>query len=279
MLASHLNSAFPDLHPSLLLGMIFSVVLLRYLVFAGGALLILMAFRSQISHHRLQAQPISMRQLAHEAGFSMLSFIIFGLVGFAVHRANEELGFIQLYRSIDGTLGWLWFALSIPLALLVHDFYFYWMHRFIHLPGVYGLVHSVHHKSTNPTPLAAFSFHPLEAVLEVLGFVVMMSVVPMHPVAFLIVSTVMIVMNVTGHLGYELFPASWQHHPVMKFANTSTSHNQHHRTYRYNYGLYTLIWDRLFGTLHPKYERTFKAASRPKSARSKPSIPLKHPEI
>ena len=45
--------------------------------------------------------------------------------------------------------------------------------------------------------------------------------------------------------------------------NTATSHNQHHRTYRYNYGLYTLIWDRLFGTLHPRYAETYAAATTP----------------
>jgi sterol desaturase/sphingolipid hydroxylase (fatty acid hydroxylase superfamily) len=52
--------------------------------------------------------------------------------------------------------------------------------------------------------------------------------------------------------------------------NTATSHNQHHRTFSYNYGLYTLFWDRLFGTLHPRYSETFDTATRSKALATSP---------
>ncbi|MEL6388208.1 MAG: sterol desaturase family protein [Pseudomonadota bacterium] len=51
--------------------------------------------------------------------------------------------------------------------------------------------------------------------------------------------------------------------PLGRWLNTSAYHNQHHRTYRYNYGLYTVIWDRLHGTLHPKAEAVFDRATLP----------------
>ena len=49
--------------------------------------------------------------------------------------------------------------------------------------------------------------------------------------------------------------------PVGLLMNKSAYHNQHHRTYRYNYGLYTVIWDRLFGTFHPKAEQLYDEKS------------------
>ena len=49
---------------------------------------------------------------------------------------------------------------------LMHRRAFYWMHRFMHLPGIFKAVHKVHHLSHNPSPWAAFSFHPLEAIIE-----------------------------------------------------------------------------------------------------------------
>ena len=36
--------------------------------------------------------------------------------------------------------------------------------------------------------------------------------------------------------------------------NSATAHNLHHRAFRSNFGLYTLIWDRLFGTIDPRYD-------------------------
>lgn len=35
---------------------------------------------------------------------------------------------------------------------------------------------------------------------------------------------------------------------VGKYVNTSVAHNLHHPKFHGNYGLYTLTWDRLFGT-------------------------------
>ena len=256
MLANVLNEHVTGVGP-IVIGLLVAVIVLgRYLLFAGGALAAITLFRKPLESRRIQPVPFTRRQMRREFLYSLSSFAVFALVGLAAFRLNEAFGIFALYRQPD-QYGWLWFGLSIPAALLVHDFYFYWAHRFMHLPGVFERVHKVHHLSTNPSPLAAFAFHPLEAVVEALGFIVILIVVPMHPIAFLIVSTVMITINVVGHLGYEIYPRALPSVPGGKLVNTATSHNQHHRTFTYNYGLYTLIWDRLFGTLHPRYETTY----------------------
>jgi lathosterol oxidase len=242
-----------------------AILALRYMIFAGGALALVNANQDRLAPRRLQPLPWSKEQLVREGAYSAFSLFILVAVVFGARMLNRVIPFLQMYSDF-AAYGWLWFAISLPLAVLAHDFYFYWAHRFMHLPGVYEQVHKVHHLSTNPSPLAAFAFHPLEAVIEALGFVFMLAVVPLHWSAFLIVSTYMILTNVMGHLGYELFPRAFSDNRWLNWLNTATSHNQHHRTYRYNYGLYTLLWDKLFGTVHPHYEDTFERTTERQAA-------------
>jgi sterol desaturase/sphingolipid hydroxylase (fatty acid hydroxylase superfamily) len=62
-----------------------------------------------------------------------------------------------------------------------------------------------------------------------------------------------------GHLGVEPLPRWWSQVPVLRELGTSTFHAQHHQDPGHNFGFYTLIWDRLFGTLFPDYDARFGA--------------------
>ena len=68
----------------------------------------------------------------------------------------------------------------------------------------------------------------------------------------------MMVLNVLGHVGFELFPSGFTKHWLGKWFNTSTHHNMHHRYGRGNYGLYFNFWDRVMGTNHKLYDATFE---------------------
>ena len=52
-------------------------------------------------------------------------------------------------------------------------------------------------------------------------------------------------------------PCAWVHWPVLGMIGTSTFHARHHQTPTSNYGFYTALWDRLFGTLDPSYAKRF----------------------
>ncbi|MEO0734321.1 MAG: sterol desaturase family protein, partial [Bacteroidota bacterium] len=112
----------------------------------------------------------------------------------------------------------------------------------------------------NPTPLAAHAFHPLEAFLEVAIVLPFVLLIPLHPYVLGLFGLWALTWNIVGHLGYELFPAGWLRHPLTRYLNSSTHHNQHHRDGRYNFSLYFNLWDRVFGTNHPEYERAFYAS-------------------
>jgi sterol desaturase/sphingolipid hydroxylase (fatty acid hydroxylase superfamily) len=66
-----------------------------------------------------------------------------------------------------------------------------------------------------------------------------------------------VVSGTIGHLGVEPFPDSWLRWPGLRVLAGGSFHAQHHQDIEHNYGFYTLIWDRLFGTIRPDYRETF----------------------
>ena len=239
----------------------------RYLFFAGIPFAFFYLWKTNpLRRFRIQKRPPQRKHIVHEVKWSMMTRVMFGLISFGVvFAANSgDNNYTQLYLDI-GDYGWAYFIGSIIVLILLHDTYFYWMHRLIHHKKIYKYVHRVHHKSTNPTPLASFSFHPLETILEALIFPILIFVVPLHPIALLSVFTFSIIFNVYGHSGFEFFPRGWVHHPILKYINTPTHHNQHHGKFKYNYGLYFNWWDRWMGTQYAQYEQVFDAIkARPK---------------
>jgi sterol desaturase/sphingolipid hydroxylase (fatty acid hydroxylase superfamily) len=133
----------------------------------------------------------------------------------------------------------------------------------MHWRRIFPYVHQIHHKSHNPTPLAAFSFHPLEAIVEVGVLPILLFTIPIHPAAVALFGLYMIMMNVFGHLGYELYPERFMKNRLLsKLFNTSTHHNMHHHYGKGNYGLYFNIWDRMMNTNHSQYEEEFLKVTR-----------------
>jgi sterol desaturase/sphingolipid hydroxylase (fatty acid hydroxylase superfamily) len=131
----------------------------------------------------------------------------------------------------------------------------------MHHPSIFKYVHLVHHQSTNPSPWAAYAFHPLEAVVEQGIVIIFYFTLPIHISHLAIFFLFSIIYNVYGHLGYELYPKGFNKTLIGKWINTSTNHNQHHQYFKGNYGLYTLVWDRLFGTIRSDYDDRFEDAT------------------
>ena len=82
--------------------------------------------------------------------------------------------------------------------------------------------------------------------------------VPYHPLAIALFLLLMMIYNVYGHLGYELYPKGFSQSKVGRWINTSVNHNQHHEHFKGNYGLYFLWWDRWMGTMRMDYEERFE---------------------
>ena len=142
------------------------------------------------------------------AGVSVLhaNLFIFAAIGTGVFMATKA-GYTKIYPNIDDH-GMAYFWFSVVLAIVIHDAYFYFTHRLMHTKLLYAKFHAVHHRSNNPSPWAAFSFHPYEAVVEAMIVPLLAFTMPIHKFAILAFLVYMTFMNVIGHLGYELYPKS-----------------------------------------------------------------------
>ena len=238
-----------------------TAIFLRYTLFAGLAFTLFYILKKKaFAWARIQEKHPRARIILSEVQHSAYTAFIFALMAVALYFLREA-GYTQIYTDIS-TYGWGYFLLSFLLLVLLHDTYFYWMHRLLHHPKLFRIFHWVHHLSHNPTPWASLSFHPLEALAEVAIIPIAALLIPFHPLALLLLATWSLIWNVIGHLGYELFPKGFVHHPFLRWFNTSTHHNMHHQRSGCNYGLYFNFWDTWMGTNHPEYRNTFDQIKR-----------------
>lgn len=153
-------------------------------------------------------------------------------------------------------------AADVLVLFLAMDFLMYVTHRIAHHPLIFAIVHATHHRYTQPRPLTLFALNPI----EVLGFgSLWLGLICLYASSWLgivIYLTLNVVFGMVGHLGVEPFPAAWIRVPVLRWISTSTFHAEHHDDKDHNYGFYTLIWDRLFGTTSPTYDGDFSKAVR-----------------
>lgn len=136
-------------------------------------------------------------------------------------------------------------AVVIPAFLLFTDFTVYWTHRLLHHPWLLRRTgHVKHHRVRHTTAFSSFVFHPVDAALQILPaylfFVATQRSLPCHPavaVGLLTLSNLWVVAlhDVTDWGGGSV-------------VCTSRCHTLHHEHYDVNFGLFTVVWDRLFGT-------------------------------
>ena len=231
----------------------------RYLLLASLAFLIFyVLLKKKIAGKKIQQNFPRILDYTREIGFSILTIFIMAFIPAIVIGSPSLSKYTRFYTDIHQH-SMTWFVLAFPVMAVIHDTYFYWMHRAIHHPGVFKLIHLVHHRSTNPSPFAAYAFHPLEAILEAGIFLVFVFTIPVHFYHLIFFFLFMIIYNVYGHLGWELYPKGFSTHWLGKWINTSVNHNMHHQYFKGNYGLYFLFWDRMMGTIRPDYDERFEA--------------------
>lgn len=240
---------------------------LRYFIFAGIAYLLFYGWkRNKWLRFKIQQRSPKVEAIDNEITYSMITIIIFAAVIFALlfTPLRNLTGIYTDFREHSIA----YFFGSLVAVILLHDTYFYWTHRLLHWKKIFSFVHHIHHRSHNPTPLAAFSFHPLEALIQIGVLPLIAFTFPVHRIVIGIFGLYMITMNVIGHLGFEFFPKWFLKNKFFRWFNTSTHHNMHHHYGKGNYGLYFNIWDRLLRTNHRNYEKEFESVASMKERES-----------
>lgn len=232
---------------------IFAFDFLRYAIPASLLTAALALLTHRLAHRRIQARKATTSDRSRELRYSLSTIFIFSLVGLCI-AAGEQLGWMRIESGMTNPL---WLIGSFALILVAHDAYFYWSHRLMHHKRVFRLVHRTHHLSRTPTPWTAYSFSPLEALVEAAFLPLYLLLVPTHVIVIGIFLIHMILRNVIAHAGFELFPRRWMSWPLARWITVSLHHDQHHEHFHCNYGFYFTWWDRWMGTEHPEYRSKF----------------------
>lgn len=239
---------------------VYLVVVGRYFLISGLFHLICYQwYPERFASRKINKKEYKKGQFRQEMNRSNLSAILFGLAG-ALMILLWQKGQLRLYEHIhDRPLYWL--PVSLVIALVAQETYYYWFHRGMHIPSIYRVVHKWHHDSQIASPWTAFSFHPLEGLIQAAFLPLLLLILPMHLYVLILLLVIMSISSVINHLDIELYPAWFSRSPFTRWMIGATHHALHHKQYKYNYGLYFTWWDKWLKTESPYYEGLFKERS------------------
>lgn len=150
----------------------------------------------------------------------------------------ELKGYSHLYMDInESTGGWKAVWIQFPKFILFTDCGIYFIHRWLHWPGVYKRLHKPHHKWIVCTPFASHAFHPVDGWAQSLPYHLYPLVFPLHKVSYLFLFTFVNFWTVMIHDGNYM-----SNDPIV---NGTACHTVHHLYFNYNYGQFTTLWDRI----------------------------------
>ncbi len=156
--------------------------------------------------------------------------LVYGLAPFTVSTAP-----IPIWQSV----------LQFAGVLLVYDFAYYFMHRFMHIKALMPFVHAVHHRVRFPSAAESLYLSPIE-MLAGLGLLMAVTALigPIHWTAFAALFFVYSTLHIVIHSGMA-FP-----HRAFGVINYLTlKHHKHHlNKHGHNYASVTPLPDLLFRT-------------------------------
>ena len=173
-----------------------------------------------------------------------LSIILNGVLAASMYAVAVIVGADVLYQK-DIVNSVLRVAIESLFVVLVYDFLYYFLHRWLHTPRMMRRVHGVHHRVHVPEAMDGLYLHPMETFAGVaLLFVAMAVVGPISAASFLTVAFVHSVANIATHTNLVVPYAAFA-----LFNYWAVRHDFHHSTHRNrNYASIFPFWDRMFGT-------------------------------
>lgn len=237
-----------------------ALIFFRYVLVAGIFYLVFFKLKG----HQFKAKRISTRlrkskQTQKEIWNSFISSGIFALGGTLLIYMWEN-GYTKVYQDINQFTVFYLF-ISAGIFLFIHETYYYWLHRWMHHPKVYRLVHRMHHDSIATSPWTSFSFDIPETILQAIFVPIMVFVLPMHYSVVLFLLILMTISATINHLDVEIYPPNFNRHFIGKWLIGATHHSLHHSEFVTNYGLYFTFWDRWMGTESKRFDERFDEVS------------------
>lgn len=227
--------------------LLFIIVFLRYIVLSGTYYWIfLILYRKRFRRRILSSREPKNKQIKRELLLSAYSAVIFSLTGIILIVLWQN-DLTKIYSGIDEYPLW-YLPVSIVIYLLIHDFYYYWLHRWMHISKFMRRFHMEHHRSVNTTVFTSFSFHPMESLLQAVIVPIIIVIIPMSTLAILITLSIMTISAIINHAGVEIYPMDKKYSAFRKHIIGATHHDHHHKNSKKNFGLYFTFWDRIMHT-------------------------------
>jgi Delta7-sterol 5-desaturase len=215
---------------------------ITYWVFAGGAYVVLFHLTKGLilSEERTAVKPGRIWEeikVSHKA-MPTLSAMISAM--YCLHYA----GYGRVYSNVED-YGWGYFFFSIAWFLVFTDFLIYWAHRFLHVQPLYKWFHALHHHFFEPTPFAAYAFHPIDGFVQGVPYHIFTFLFPFHTWLYLGMMVAVQFWTICIHDRLDLAGTgdSWRY-----IINGAQHHTLHHTHCKVNYGQYLTWNDRIFGT-------------------------------
>lgn len=232
----------------------------RYFLVAGLFYFIFyLWFPARWEQRKLNKKEYNKNQFRREMLWSILAAFLFSIAGTATIILWQK-GYTKVYTDIN--LYGLWYLpVSFIAILFLHETYYYWLHRWMHNPRIFKIVHKVHHDSNITSPFTAFSFHPIESFLQAIFLPVVLMILPIHYYVIVLQLVIMTITSVINHLNIEIYPKKFNKNIIGRWLIGATHHSLHHKQFKYNYGLYFTFWDKIKKTESPLYDQLFETAT------------------
>lgn len=235
----------------------FAVIMGRYVLIAGLFDLVFYRWQPEVwAARKISSRSYKKSQFHREVTWSAITALIFALSTAGLILLWQK-GFTKIYTDVSDYPLW-WLPLSLAIAMFLHETYYYWLHRWMHHPRIFRIVHKVHHDSNITSPWTAFSFHPLEGLLQAVFLPALLMIMPMHLYVIIVQLTIMTLSSVINHLDIEVYPRNFHRHILGRWLIGATHHSLHHKQFRYNFGLYFTFWDKWKRTESPRFFSLFE---------------------
>jgi lathosterol oxidase len=240
----------------------FAVVIGGFTLLAG---IVVLFFRDGLLARKIQPGTFKWSSVRQQLRHGIVNLTIVTLTITLLLSWWKDIGWT---RFIPGPAHWTTILGEYALSFFLFDAYFYWVHRLMHKEPYYSWIHKLHHRSTAPVAITSWSMNPVEGVIEGMFTPLFMVVFTIHEATVPFIVPTSILMGLYVHSGFELLPSWWNKTWLTKWFIPASFHDEHHHYFTGNFGGYTTIWDRLCGTMRPKYEANFDRVTNPQQATS-----------
>lgn len=156
-----------------------------------------------------------------------------------------QQGYIVFHLDFDAVE----ILIDFVILIFAMDLLMYVFHWAIHKLRFIYHYHDLHHRYNTPTAISLFVLHPV----EVLGFgtlwLSLLFAIHFSIYAVILYLIVNVAMGIIGHLRNEIVPSALKNNLFFQWLANTGFHVDHHQHEEYNFGFYTKVWDRMFGTL------------------------------